>query len=233
MFAPTNPNAVLNDLLGEEHTVFDLAAHHNTTPVELAAWLETPDIAKQFNALMTLAAARARAVATNALHAVARAMHEIVGYFNDVQMHCVYNPTNPKDADRRLRQFQTVRRAAWILYLISRTSGEPPRPRPARTDPPKSPHEPSTRPPGARTFVLEGAATPSSSTSRAIDVARATSMPDAPLPHAVHVSCTTNKPSSSAPSALESRATTSPASALFDNSSHTLTPTPAAPYRPP
>ena len=134
MFAPTNTAAVFADLISDEYAFSDVALRHGTTAADLAAWLQTPAIAEQFNAITTAVAIRTRAVAIHALHNASKALRTIVEYFNDVQMHCVYNPANPKDAQRRLREFNTVRRASWLLYLISRTAGLPPHDRPDRPD---------------------------------------------------------------------------------------------------
>ena len=147
MFAPTNTAAVFADLISDEYAFSDVALRHGTTAAELAAWLQTPAIAEQFSAITAAVALRTRAVAIHALHNASKALRTIVEYFNDVQMHCVYNPANPKDAQRRLREFNTVRRASWLLYLISRTAGLPPRDRPDRPDRPDHPARTPTPPP--------------------------------------------------------------------------------------
>ena len=117
--------AILDSLASSCLSLLQIAHAHNTTLDALTTWMTRPDIAERLDELHLLAAQRARLVAAQHLAAAAEALASIVHTGMSRAESASLDPTNPRHLALRLRQRESIRRAATTILRISTYSPRP------------------------------------------------------------------------------------------------------------
>ncbi len=120
-FSPP-PNAIplLLELLADSsNSLLDIALSAHTSLEALAAWMTQPDIAQRLDDLHTIAAQRARLVASQYLAAAALALSNILTASTNPAEHAALSTANPRHLALRLRQRESTRRTAATLLRIA------------------------------------------------------------------------------------------------------------------
>ncbi len=120
-FSPS-PNSIpllLEHLSCSSLSLLQVAHAHNTSLDALTTWMTRPDIAERLDELHHIAAQRARLVAAQHLAAATEALASIVHTGMSRAESAPLDPTNPRQLALRLRQRESIRRAATTILRIS------------------------------------------------------------------------------------------------------------------
>jgi hypothetical protein len=143
--------AILGDLADPDLSLRDVAEANNTTLDALALFLARPDMAERLEAIESLAARRARLIATLSLDKLAATLARIIEETDAELAHVPVNPKSLPALEQRRRTRETARRAGALLLRIARFSSLRPTIAANASPPaPASPAEPIATTPARR-----------------------------------------------------------------------------------